>query len=456
MERDEIDLSEKAPELLRRKRFWVLLLVCLMVGGVAIFRFVTRVRIKAELNAIRAAGLPRDSVELDRWAPPVETRENAALEILNAARLYSALPSKQMDYNWPKRGAALPTATEQILELLVATNKEAHAIVHRAAGLPRSRYPIDWTPGPNTLLPHLAKVKELHGVCRAQATLAIERGETSRAVESIVDSFGLAHSLIMEPALISHLVRISILIGAVATVEHLLNRSALSEQEIVRLLGALKDSLAEDQDGMRRALVGERCEGVYIFEMPWKKLADVFAGTSQSDLPVFYPLFQLAGLHDLDQLFFLRTMGEWIEISREPFPASWGKLKEWDARRQRELGRMPPKRISQLILPSSITAWEKLGNMEAQLRAAEAALGVESYRLRHGGELPESLVQLAPGILPEAPKDPYDGQPLRLEWLKPGYEIYSVGADGKDDGGVEPEKRAAEGAPKDIVFKVSR
>jgi hypothetical protein len=64
-----------------------------------------------------------------------------------------------------------------------------------------------------------------------------------------------------------------------------------------------------------------------------------------------------------------------------------------------------------------------------------AAIALRRFQLRHG-QLPPSLEALVPEFLPAVPYDCMVGQPLRYR-LKAdgGYVLYSVGEDGKDDGG---------------------
>ena len=66
-----------------------------------------------------------------------------------------------------------------------------------------------------------------------------------------------------------------------------------------------------------------------------------------------------------------------------------------------------------------------------------AALALKRYAGRHGGALPPSLSTLVPELLPEAPTDWMDGQLLRYRPAADGrtFLLYSVGIDGRDDGG---------------------
>jgi hypothetical protein len=55
------------------------------------------------------------------------------------------------------------------------------------------------------------------------------------------------------------------------------------------------------------------------------------------------------------------------------------------------------------------------------------------------GRLPETLGDLVPKFLPAVPEDPLTG--AALKWNPQTKRIYSVGEDGRDDGGdFEPER----------------
>jgi hypothetical protein len=53
------------------------------------------------------------------------------------------------------------------------------------------------------------------------------------------------------------------------------------------------------------------------------------------------------------------------------------------------------------------------------------------------------------------PADPYDGKPLRFKRLSAGYVVYSIGSDGRDDGGLERNPKNP-GTGSDITFIVER
>ena len=61
-------------------------------------------------------------------------------------------------------------------------------------------------------------------------------------------------------------------------------------------------------------------------------------------------------------------------------------------------------------------------------------IALEKYKRDHG-EYATSLELLVPAYLPRAPIDPYSGRPLIYRREGDDYRLYSVGANGQDDGG---------------------
>ncbi|MBN2022645.1 MAG: hypothetical protein JW809_07605 [Pirellulales bacterium] len=71
--------------------------------------------------------------------------------------------------------------------------------------------------------------------------------------------------------------------------------------------------------------------------------------------------------------------------------------------------------------------------MDAQCQILLAELALADYRDEHGA-YPETLDALAPAYLDETPRDPYGAGPLVYRTTDKGYELYSVGQNGLDDG----------------------
>lgn len=83
-------------------------------------------------------------------------------------------------------------------------------------------------------------------------------------------------------------------------------------------------------------------------------------------------------------------------------------------------------------------------------------LALHAYRDTHGA-YPERLQDLVPELLDTLPMDLADGQPLRYRRTDGGYLLYSVGYDGKDDGGQHADEYpAAWRESLDVVFSALR
>ena len=70
----------------------------------------------------------------------------------------------------------------------------------------------------------------------------------------------------------------------------------------------------------------------------------------------------------------------------------------------------------------------------AWIRTVVTTFAVERFRLKYG-QRPADTAALVPEFLPEVPQDPIDEKPLRYRREANGYVVYSIGANGRDDGG---------------------
>ncbi|HZM02897.1 MAG TPA: hypothetical protein VFC44_07720 [Candidatus Saccharimonadales bacterium] len=113
--------------------------------------------------------------------------------------------------------------------------------------------------------------------------------------------------------------------------------------------------------------------------------------------------------------------------------------------------------LSTLLLPSISRLVESEASTQVSVQLAITALAIERFRLERG-RLPDELKDLVPQYIDTIPTDPFDGALIRYQRLIRGYKIYSVGADGHDDGGREApkQKKATDKSSYDITFIVER
>jgi hypothetical protein len=108
-----------------------------------------------------------------------------------------------------------------------------------------------------------------------------------------------------------------------------------------------------------------------------------------------------------------------------------------------------------MFLPSLSRTIVREASTQAVIKLATTALAVERFRLDQG-RLPGDLKELTPQFIDAVPTDPFDGASLRYHRLARGYVIYSVDADGHDDGGREPPeyKKSTDKTSYDLTFIV--
>jgi hypothetical protein len=122
------------------------------------------------------------------------------------------------------------------------------------------------------------------------------------------------------------------------------------------------------------------------------------------------------------------------------------------ARMKLPYGTRPPARIPadpwvEEIVPIYDQAYFHCAGSDTQDDLVELALALRAYRQEHHGAYPASLGALAPAYLARLPIDPFGGGATPYHYRLGGatYLLYSVGPDGKDDGGAPIDSGPATG-----------
>jgi len=151
----------------------------------------------------------------------------------------------------------------------------------------------------------------------------------------------------------------------------------------------------------------------------------------------------------------LELTTEAVEIAKLPVEEQVERFKQLDRKsRLMKSEGWPPYRYSfgTLGMSAVIKVAQSYARTRAELRCTVAALAAERFRLAHG-TWPIALDDLMPQFLAAIPLDPYDGQPLKLRRYDEGIVIYSVGPDGKDDGG-KIDRTLSYWEPQDFGFRL--
>jgi hypothetical protein len=190
---------------------------------------------------------------------------------------------------------------------------------------------------------------------------------------------------------------------------------------------------------------------------------------------VFHPLWRFAWV-DQEELHYLQTVHEDLDILREAVRRqAWVGSEQRLVEHRRDY-RPPPlswrfyislplvDRMSDIVgnsptpaqvypSPNFWRAWFITMKNLTIHEMVKTVIALNRYKLQHG-QWPESLEALSPEFMPAAPRDFMDGQILRYRLQADGsFTLYSVGQDGKDDGGdptpTSPNENAQTHSPWD-------
>ena len=411
------------------------------------------------VDAIRRKGYPVTLAELDAAYQRPADAENAAFLYTNAFAkplFGSNVAETYTASSWlPSRGKQVDPEDRNEFEALLATNRPAMDLLYSAVDLPSCRFPVDLKQGAFTMLPHLAKVKSAAGILSTHALIKAEEGERDEAVRAFRAAWKVAGSLSEEPLFISQLVHYSSDAVVCLRLERMLNTTTLSDKELAELQQSVTQ--AEKPRSLALGLIGERATSLAVFTDP-KFQSSIFSGqwgnpTQNQRLSSQFAigLLKASGAFSKDKAFLLDTLSNSIWAAELPYPERWSQTQALPSA-------IPSSRFcifSRILLPALSKAVTRDAEHSARIHVAQTALAVERFRLAHTNDLPGTLDDLAPTFLTAVPSDPFDGSSLRYKKLSKGYVVYSIGADGKDDGGKErASSTSATGS--DITFIVER
>lgn len=285
--------------------------------------------------------------------------------------------------------------------------------------------------------------------------LALQANQKARALSDVVALAQLAQVHREDPMLVSQMIRVAITgLGLVATWEAL-QKHGWSEPDLVAMQHAWQevDLLATYE----LALLGERAFGDWGFarernhdpDFPWPDNQGPRSTMSEAlQESIVRPYWRMH--MDADELFMLRHFQRSLEsIRRLRGNGVWSDARrDFDATAAELTAALghPIKRyryvLSGLMIPNTTRATVTVVRNETQRRLTLAALALERHRVRHG-KYPADLNALVPEFLPAAPLDLMSGRPFGYRLNDNGtFTLYSVGEDGRDDGG-DPQPASA-------------
>jgi hypothetical protein len=333
--------------------------------------------------------------------------------------------------NWMKQPTnTLPRAGEQTaLRRELASMQAAVASARRLVDYPDGGRVVVIAETPiETNLDEVQKIRSVVWLLKLDALAAASDNRPADAVRSIRALVNAGRAIGDEPVATSQMIRS----GCVA----------VSHDAIARVLGLCEPDagLAELQAELFREADFPglyhscRAERAFLHQTFRQIESGAVQGVEDEGWLGRIAPFPLAYRPD-DHAFGLRVTTEYVSASRRPFAEQWRAFQALPELGDDELMRNPRHLYAILFAPPIRKMADASLRARAALLAHAAGIACERYRRRFG-KWPESLAAIPKEILPAVPTDPFTGQPLVYRRLPDGIVVYSVGPDGRDDGGL--------------------
>ncbi|MGB9624665.1 MAG: hypothetical protein ACPMAQ_07360 [Phycisphaerae bacterium] len=478
----------------RTRPLWRRVLRGIMVGAVAVFLlaltawlawgYVEARQLNAEIARIRAAGEPvtfedlRSNTASPVIKPSVETGEaddagpyyEAALALLrdrDAKPLWDACGAYRDALRTSPTSRPTRNVAESV-EQLLTDNALALDMLDRGAQCPTCRFNIGIEFGMGRCLEQLARARAAAKLLAARTLVRASQGRGDEAVESLISLLRLRR-MFDPPITIAYLVEMASVSLACEDTAIILELCRPSDAALMRLGDALltidghrsmetsgrvverayaefSGETSNRQTLLERSVLAERVYGLQCMrDLISDRSGSASAGNGTGPLPGQWPAagFWMRPMALRWAAEYLRDLGEFVQLARRPLPEALHTIRGSEPARST---------FGRLVAPALGKMFVQTGRANAEVGCAAVAIAVERYR-RARNRLPASLDELVPEYARSLPTDPFTGKELLYHHDEKGYVVYSIGENGKDDGGqVEQNKKGHQ--PADIGIRI--
>ena len=393
----------------------------------------TRRALEAKFAELRAKGVPVTAEDIGRALPDPPPERDARF-LLAEAFNFSPGPIGQdvpvLSRDFPRRGAQIPETMMQDMETFLAdSDRLLAAIPEDFTGL---RFSMGWTNGFTNLLPSvLIDLRSLQQRLAMKAFYESGRGDSPRAATSLIKGFAVAAG-VNGDSLVDAMIRVACAGLMCDAAEQALNRVPFSAEDLHRMAAQVKPEVIDD---FTNTFIVERHLGTLTFNHmreSTRGLRGMFINVVQRFKPPNKPVYS-----DEDYLLFLTFNEQQIKLQSRPLLERVRGYEQITTNYMTNASSLTAK----MVMPGWSKAMRTAAETKARLVALKTALAIERFRLANNNSFPGTLDTLVPKYCPSSPSDPFDAQPLRYRKLPRGYVVYSIGADGVDNGGAERTNR---------------
>ncbi|HTV62874.1 MAG TPA: hypothetical protein VMH30_09935 [Verrucomicrobiae bacterium] len=456
--------------------------IAIVVGTVVITAILISIihhyRLRAEVNAyiaeLKASGELLDLAQV--IPPPVPPEQNDAPEFLKTASAintnWDALetnpppamrmvaPGKAM-IGWAQPDIRSSEGTNSWEEIQAALAKEEDALntVQQISNRPELDCNINYAGGFEKIrLTYLAGSKRAAmGLC-GSAIFDLHRGDPASAVQAAHSMLLIANAMQHDRLVISELVRIAIAQLASAATWEILQSTNVTDEQLAQLqqdwanldfVPTAENALLMERTMGQMTLAHWRRYGFppYLEEGLWNK--------AEIKIKIFlwrywwsYP-DELRALKGYDALLGAVEAVQTNGSFQNALGNEDKQLNDLGISKLNDdfLVTFTDVNLHTMLSQSIVTLAGFARNVmcaEVAKQVTMTAIALKRYQLKNG-DYPTDLSQLVPAFLPAVPLDPVDGKPLRYRSNGDGtFLLYSVGENGKDDGGNPSLENGAE------------
>ncbi len=335
--------------------------------------------------------------------------------------------------------------------------------LREAGRRPYSRFPVRYEDGFKMQIRHYGVIQSPSGVLRLRALAELELGREDAAYEEVKLQFRLAAAIQNEPLFIAHELRAGIISTALSTIWQGAAAHRWSDNHLAEFQSELEklDFLHDYDRGMRfnRVLAFQAFQ--YMKRTRDLEYFNAISHNLEGQLQLDHfnrwaktYRYMPAGWFDQNASEFEKSTRPLSEC-RLHTSASSVDIEDW-RRRLSEAKVGPIVENPYQFLATSYLVYPKISwrstrtsqaffHAEALVRMGRIACALERYRLVHG-DYPKKLEFLIPQGISSLPVDVFNGGPLHYQAIDADhFLLYSIGWNGRDDGGKGSERHDAYG-----------
>jgi hypothetical protein len=325
--------------------------------------------------------------------------------------------------------------------------------VREAAAAGGPIYPLDFSQGPSMPLPHVAPVRQMATLLGLDALYHAANGDYDTYLADVTAMLDFANALAEEPLLISQIVRIRIGDTVFDTVGAGPTGAELSLEHVRRLQTMFHAAAAREP--FVEGLAGDAQIGLASFELARQgdyytvgaQPEQLAAGRNPSAADLLFARVYASPfgqpLIDADEEAYAEGLKTLVDASRLPYYEAQARIRELG----QEIEGLPERRyMARTTLKRLLETPRSQAGLEAMMDLMRIGLELERYQVEEG-ELPENLERIQERLGGPGPVDPFTGTSYIYRVSGNGFQLYSVGRNQADDGGIRQPAR------RDIVWR---